>query len=138
MFIVVDVTTGTTVYQHTLTKNPAWFFPGEIAVNSSGTLAVVTDPGKPLIDRNVGTIDIVDLTDLRLTKRFDEADLGPVQNNSQIVFTSDETAAIVSSIIGGSGFIHRIDLATAELVLTAYLPGDNTVAGAMVLGPSPQ
>lgn len=134
-FIVMDVPNEATVYEHALTQLPSWFFPGEIAVNSTGTIAVVTDPGKPWFDYYVGTVDIVDLTHLSLLKRFDASNFGGPQSNSQIAFCSDETAVIVTSITGGLGGIHRIDLNSLSIANSEFLP-DDPVIGGMALGPS--
>lgn len=134
-FIVMDVPSEATVYEHALTQIPGWFFPGEVAISGSGAVAVVTDPGKPWFDYYVGTIDIVDLDNLSLLKRFDNSDFDGPQSNSQIAFCSDESAVIVTSIDHGLGAIYRIDLSSLSIAKSGFLP-DDPVVGGMAVGPS--
>jgi len=137
-FIVAEIATGRTIYQHALTSPAGWFFPGEIAINSAGTLAVVTDPGKPWFGYDIGTIDIVDLVSLRLLKRIDRNDFGYPQSNGQIAFTSDEKAVIVTAMpaAGGVPDVHRIDLTSLTIMKTAVMP-DTENPGAMTVAPAP-
>jgi hypothetical protein len=136
-FIVANIATGQTVYQHALTSQVGQFHPGEIAINSAGTLAVVTDPGQPWFGMHVGTIDVVDLVNLRLLKRFDQDDFDGPQSNSQIAFTSDEKAVIVTTIANwGFSYIHRLDLETLTITKTAS--SEEVAVGGMTVGRSPQ
>jgi hypothetical protein len=137
-FIVAEVATGRTIYQHALTSPAGWFFPGEIAINSAGTLAVVTDPGKPWFDYYIGTIDIVDLASLRLLKRIDQSNFGHPQSNAQIAFTTDEKSVIVSGgpLPGGFPDVHKVDLTSLTISRTIVMP-DTASPGGMAVGPAP-
>ena len=95
----------------------------------------MTDPGQPWFDQYVGTIDIVDLVNLRLLKRFDDRDLGRFQDNYRIVFTTDEKAVIVGPLMGPD--IHRIDLTTLTITRTATLPDFPQGINGMALAPAP-
>jgi hypothetical protein len=137
-FIVADIATGETVYQHAFTSQAGQFSPGEIAINSAGTVAVVTDPGKGWFGEYVGTIDVVDLVNLRLLKRFDWSDFGYPQSNGQIAFTSDERAVIVTAMAVAAGIpdVHRVDLTSLTIARTAVMP-DTECPGAMTVAPAP-
>ena len=136
-FIVANIATGQTIYQHAFTSQAGQFSPGEIAINSTGTLAIITDPGKPWFGMHVGTIDVVDLVNLRLLKRFDQDDFDGPQSNSQIAFTSDEKAVIVTTIANwGFSYIHRLDLETLTITKTAWF--EEVAVGGMTVGRSPQ
>jgi hypothetical protein len=127
-FIVIDVATGQTIYQHALT-----LFLGEIAVNSAGTIAVVTDPGRPWIGEYVGTADIVDLVGLQLLNRFGPDDFDGQNKISQIAFTSDEKSVILAPIrLWGIGTFHRIDLSSLVVTKSTF-PLYEQLIGAMVL-----
>jgi DNA-binding beta-propeller fold protein YncE len=138
-FIVAEVATGKTIYQNTLASPLGWFVPGEIAINTAGTIAAVTDPGKPQLEENVGTIDVIDLLGLRLLRRFDRTDLGYPQSNGQVAFTTNEDAIIVTSGpgIGGIPSIYRIDLASLTVAKTGVMP-DTESPGGMTVGPAPE
>lgn len=131
-FIVIDVATGETIYQHALTTGN-----GEIAINSVGTIAVVTDAGRPWFGEYVGTADIVDLVSLQLLKRFEPDDFGGQNKISQIAFTSDEQSAILAPIrLWGVGTFHRIDLSSLVVTKSTF-PLYEQLIGAMVLARAP-
>ena len=132
-FIVIEIATGETVYQHALT-----LFHGEIGINSAGTVAVVTDPGRPWFGEYVGTADIVDLVNLQLLKRLYPDDFEGQNKISQIAFTSDEKSVILAPMRSwGNGTFHRIDLSSLVVTKSAF-PLYEMPIGAMVLARAPE
>jgi hypothetical protein len=107
-YIIMDVETGEALHQHAVPSGAFAFIPGEIAINSQNTRAVVTVSGNPLIGDFVGTVDVVDLTDFQLLKRYGYDDFGGPTSNSQIGITHAGTEAFVMGVAVWGSVPYRI------------------------------
>ena len=115
-FVIGDLETGGTLLQHRL------IYPfGEVAVDESGRLAVVTDPSWPMIWDSAPSVDIFDLETLQHLRRFSRIETG---YDSQVRFLPDGDRIVTApmAVEACSGPLHVIDLVSLTVSDTIYRP----------------
>ncbi len=133
-FVIGDVTTGATLFQHWLAAAG-----GRVAISDDGHYAIVTDPSDlsrpeftPL------TTDVFDLTTNTHLKRFNEEDFSDWVYNAQIQFLADGKRAVLAPPPGKGGPFYVINLVTLQEEKAIWLPGDVPLTGAIGTGLRPK
>ena len=130
-FVVGNTNTGETLLEYPL------IYPfGEVAISADGSIAVVTDPGRPLVGDSHPTLDVFDLNAMTHIKSFEGM---PLYWPSQVRFLPDDRTIITAPTADGlsSGPLQLIDLRTLEVVKTIWLSPDEPFQGALGVAPRP-
>ena len=129
-FVVGDIRTGETLLEHALT------YPfGEIALSADGSIAVVTDPSRPLIYDSYPTLDVFDLEAMTHVRRFDFA--SGIRWPGQVQFLPGDQSVVTAppAEATGTGPLQVIDLTTLNVTHTIWLPPVDPFPGALCVGP---
>ncbi|HUU44369.1 MAG TPA: hypothetical protein VM118_01440 [Acidobacteriota bacterium] len=131
-FVIGDIERGATLLQYRM------IYPfGEVAIDDSGRLAVVTDPSWPMIWDSEATVDIFDLETLQHLRRFSRGETG---RDSQVRFLPDRNRIVTGPIAGpwDAGPLHVVDLVSLTVSDTIYPPSDSTTyPGALAIAVRP-
>ncbi|HUU44610.1 MAG TPA: hypothetical protein VM118_02655 [Acidobacteriota bacterium] len=131
-FVIGDIETGATLLQYRL------IYPfGEVAIDESGRLAVVTDPSWPMFWDSEPSVDIFDLETLQHLRRFSH---GETRRDSQVRFLPDRNRIVTGPIAGpwDAGPLHVVDLVSLTVSDTIYPPSkETTYPGALAVAVRP-